>query len=239
VTPLEEIAPQVRSVLLLLYFAAFIAVQPGTAQETIFNVPSGDILDKGKIYGEFDFGYLRDASSGTYTPRLIAGVGHKIEIGINLNGITSPGPSQTTPTPTLKWKAYDGGKNGWGFIIGDDVFVPAQNRTYDVGNYVYAEFTKTLKRHTRLTLGAVDFSSKVVASGNKAGAQFGIEQPIGNRVTLAADWFTGKHSAGYFTPGAVIKLTSKLTLYPAYEIGNYDLSRGNHLLLIEVGWNFN
>lgn len=25
------------------------------AQETIFNVPSGDILDKGRVYGEFDF----------------------------------------------------------------------------------------------------------------------------------------------------------------------------------------
>jgi hypothetical protein len=197
-----------RSVLLLLYFAAFIAVQPGTAQETIFSVPSGDILDKGKIYAEFDFAYLSQASTGTYTPRVVAGVGHNIEIGMNLNGITSPGPSQNAPTPTLKWKAYDGRKNGWGFIVGDDLFLPAQNQTYNVGNYVYAEFTKTLRSHTRLTFGAFDFTSKIVASGNKAGAQFGIEQPIGNRVTLAAEWFTGKHSAGYFTPGAVIKLTS-------------------------------
>ena len=91
-----------QSVLLVLCFAAFIAVQPGTAQETIFNVPSGDILDKWKVYGEFDFGYLWDASSGTYTPRLVAGVGHKIEIGINLNGVTSPGPSQTAPTPRCR-----------------------------------------------------------------------------------------------------------------------------------------
>jgi len=214
-------------------------VPPGAAQQTIFNVPSGDILDKGKIYGEFDFAYLSQASTGTYTPRLVAGVGHKIEVGLNLNGITSPGPSQTTPTPTLKWKAYDGGQNGWGFIVGDDLFLPVQNRTYDVGNYVYAEFTKTLKSHTRLTFGAFDFTSKVVAGGNKAGGQFGIEQPVGKRVTLAADWFTGNHSAGYFTPGAAIKLTSKLTAYTAYEIGNSNLSRGNHLLLLELGWNFN
>jgi hypothetical protein len=230
---------RLQSVLLAFCFAAFMAVRPGAAQETIFNVPSGDILDKGKIYGEFDFAYLSHAGTGTYTPRLVAGVGHKIEIGMNLNGITSPGPSQTTPTPTLKWKPYDGGKNGWAFIIGDDVFLPAQNRTYDVGNYVYAEFTKTLKSHTRLTFGAFDFTSKVVASGDKAGGQFGIEQPVGKRVTLAADWFTGNHSAGYFTPGAAIKLTSKLTAYTAYEIGNSNLSRGNHLLLLELGWNFN
>lgn len=162
-----------------------------------------------------------------------------MEIGMNLNGITSPDPSQTTPTPTIKWRAYDGGNNGWAFMLGDDVFIPVQNRGYDAGNYVYAEFAKTLKGHTRLTLGAFDFTAHVVASGNKAGGQFGIEQPAGKRVTLAADWFTGNQSAGYFTPGAAIKLGSKTTAYVAYEIGNTGVSHGNHLLLVEFGWNFN
>jgi hypothetical protein len=212
---------------------------PALAQETIFNVPSGDILDKGKVYGEFDFSYLWDASSGTYTPRIVGGIGHRVEVGMNVNGITSPGPSQTTPTPTIKWKAYDGGKNGWAFLLGDDVFIPVQNRSYDAGNYIYAEFTKTLKTRTRLTLGAFDFTANVVASGNKAGGQFGIEQPVNKRVTLAADWFTGHQGAGYFTPGAAIKLSSKATAYVAYEIGNSGASNGNRLLLIELGWNFN
>jgi hypothetical protein len=79
----------------------------------------------------------------------------------------------------------------------------------------------------------------VVSSGNKAGGQFGFEQPISKQVTLAADWFTGNHSSGYFTPGAVIKLSSKATAYAAYEIRNSGVSRGNHLLLLEFGWNFN
>ncbi len=222
---------------LLVFVTAFSA--SALTQETIFNVPSGDILDKGKVYGEFDLSYLWDASVGTYTPRVVAGIGHRMEVGINVNGITSPGPSQTTPTPTIKWKADDGGKNGWVFMVGDDVFIPAQNRSYNAGNYVYGEFTKTLKTQTRLTFGAFDFTSHVVASGNKAGGQFGIEQPINKRVTLAADWFTGHHGAGCFTPGAAIKLSSKATAYTAYEIGNSGASNGNHLLLIELGWNFN
>lgn len=227
--------------LLILTMAVLITIfsVPALAQETIFNVPSGDILDKGKVYGEFDFSYLWHASAGTYTSRVVAGIGQRVEIGINVNRIASPGPSQTTPTPTIKWKVYDGGKNGWVFMLGDDVFIPAQNRSYDAGNYIYGEFAKTLKTQTRLTFGAFDFTSKVVASGNKAGGQFGIEQPAGKRLTLAADWFTGHHSAGYFTPGAGIKLTSKATAYTAYEIGNSGASRGNHLLLLELGWNFN
>lgn len=228
-----------RLLILLPLLVGLLSASQADAQETIFNLPSGDILDKGKVYGEFDFAYLWDTSSGTYTSRIVAGIGHRIEIGMNLNGISSPGPSQVTPTPTLKWKAYDGGKNSWAFMIGDDVFIPAQNRTYGAGNYVYAEFTKTLKSQTRLTFGAFDFTANVVSTGNKAGGQFGIEQPLGKRVTLAADWFTGNHSTGYFTPGAAIKLTPKLTAYTAYEIGNSGVTRGNHLLLLELGWIFN
>ena len=211
---------------------------PALAQETIFNVPSGDILDKGKVYGEFDFAYLWSASAGSYTPRVVAGIGHQIEVGINVNGIASPGPSQTTPTPTIKWKAYSG-KNGWNVLFGNDVFIPVQNRSYNLGNYFYAELTKTLHSQTRLTFGAFDFTSHVVANGNKAGGQFGIEQPINKKLTVAADWFTGHQSNGYFTPGAVIKLTSKATAYAAYEIGNTGASQGNRLLLLELGWNFN
>ena len=231
---------QLRAMHLAFALLALTTAKNGLTQETIFNVPNGDILDEGKFYGEFDFTYLQSASNGTYTPRLVVGIGHKIEIGVNVNGISTPArPSQTTQAPTFKWKVYDGSENGWAFIIGNDVFVPVENRSYNVGNYIYLEFTKTLRSQTRFTLGAFDFTAHVVASGNKAGGQFGIEQPAGKRVTLAADWFTGKQSAGYLTPGAIIKVTPKLTLYPAYEIGNFDVSAGNHLWLLEVGWNFN
>jgi hypothetical protein len=221
----------------LLLMTAFLV--PAFAQETIFNVPSGDILDNGKVYGEFDFAYLWNASAGTYTQRVVAGVGHRIEVGMNVNGISSPGPSQTTPTATFKWKAYDGDKNGWALMVGDDVFIPAQNGSYNAGNYIYAEFTKTLKSQTRLTFGAYDYTAHVVANSNRAGGQFGIEQPAGKHVTFAADWFTGNQSAGYFTQGAAIKLTSKATAYLGYELGNSGATTGNRLLLIELGWNFN
>lgn len=222
---------------LVLSLAGIVLSVPAFAQETIFNVPSGDILDRGKIYGEFDFAYLWNASAGSYTPRVVVGIGRQVEIGMNLNAIGTPGPSQTTPTPTIKWRPYN--KNGWSILAGDDVFVPVQNKSYNAGNYFYTELTKTLRTQTRLTAGVFDFTTHVVATGNKAGGQFGIEQPVNKRVTLAADWFTGHHSAGYFTPGAAIKLSSKATAYAAYEIGNSGVAHGNHLLLVELGWNFN
>ncbi len=222
-------------------FLRFLVLVGGLApaQETVFSVPSADVLDRGKVYGELDVTYRNSDGASGYTPRVVIGAGHRIEVGVNLNGIVHPGDSQTTPTPTIKWKAYDGGDNGWVFLAGDDLYIPVQNRTYDVGNYVYAEFAKTWKTKTRATFGAYYFTPNVVAPGNRAGGQFAIEQPVGNRVTVAADWFTGSTSVGYATPGVVIKLTHKLTGYFSYQLGNSQLSNGNHQLLVELGWNFN
>ncbi len=74
---------------------------------------------------------------------------------------------------------------------------------------------------------------------NRAGGQFTFEQQVNKRLTLAAEWYTGKQAVGYVNPGAIIKLTSKLTLYTAYQIGNSGVTAGNHQFLWEFGYNFN
>lgn len=210
-----------------------------SAQQTVFNVPSGDVLDRGKVYGELDLTYNPNATSSGFTPRIAVGIGHRIEVGLNLNGIGAPGLVRTTPTPTFKWKAYEDGKREWALLLGDDVFIPAQNHAYNLGNYAYAEVTKTWRTKTRATVGAYHFTRDVVGLGQRAGGQFAIEQPVGTRVTLAADWYTGTHALGYVTPGVVVKITSRFTWYGSYQIGNSGLSKGNHQLLTELGWNIN
>lgn len=209
------------------------------AQETIFNVPSGDVLDRGKVYGEFDFVYRPDDGTQLYTPRIVIGADHGLEIGLNVSGIVTPGVVQTALSPAIKWKGYDGGDNGWAFFVGDDLFLPVQNRSYNAGNYLYAEFTKTWKTKTRATFGGYHFTRDVVAPAPRAGGQFAIEQSVSNRLTLAVDCYTGTHALGYITPGFILKARSKLTLYGSYQVGNSGASAGNHQLLMELGWNFN
>jgi hypothetical protein len=221
---------------LLLLFLPF---RSAHAQETVFDVPSADVLDRGKIYGEID-GTVRETDlSATFTPRVVVGVGHDVEVGLNFNGLGAPDVGSLTISPTMKWKIWNDADAGWSFYVGDDLFFPATMRAYDVGNYGYASFAKSWKSGTRVGFGAYDFTHDVVARGNRAGGQFTFEQTIGKRVTLAAEWYTGKTSVGYVNPGAVWKLTSKLTLYTAYQIGNSGVSRGNHQFLWEFGYNFN
>jgi len=214
------------------------------AQQTIFNVPSTDVLDKGKVYSELDVSFKPNDSPfvnkfSSFVPRLVVGAGNQIEVGLNVTGNIQPGPDSTTLVPTIKWKPYSGKDNGWNFVIGNNLFVPVRNRSYDAGNYVYAEVSKTLKNGTRLTAGGFDFTKNVVAGANRAGGQFGFEHPINSKLTIAADWLTGKHSAGYFTPGVVFKVGPRVTGYAGYSIGNSNESNGNHFFLLEVGYNFN
>jgi hypothetical protein len=214
------------------------------AQQTIFNVPTTDVLDEGKVYGELDASFKPNDSEtvkrfSSFVPRVVVGAGGRVEVGLNVTGNIQPGPDTTTLVPAVKWKFYQGKDNGIALAAGDNLFVPVRHRAYNVGNYLYAEISKTFKAGTRLTAGGYDFTKSVVATGNRAGGQFGFEQPVNKRLTLAADWFTGKHSAGYFTPGAVFKLSPKLTGYAAYSLGNAHLTRGNHFFLLELGYNFN
>jgi hypothetical protein len=224
-----------------LLCGVFSAVQ---AQQTIFNVPSTDVLERGKVYAELDLSFKPNDSAlvdqfSSFVPRVVVGAGRGIEFGLNLTGNIQPGADTTTLVPAIKWKPYQGKTNGIAIAVGDHLFIPVRNRAYNTGNYVYAEISKTFKSGTRLTAGGYDFTRNVVATANRAGGQFGFEQPLNKKLTFAADWFTGKHSAGYFTPGLVFKVGPKVTGYAGYSIGNQNLSQGNHFFLLEVGYNFN
>lgn len=214
------------------------------AQQTIFNVPTTDVLDRGKVYGEVDVSLKPTDSAlvskfSSFVPRVVVGAGSGVEIGLNLTGNIQPGADSTTLVPAIKWKPYQGKNNGVAIVVGDNLYLPVRNRAYNAGNYVYAEISKTFKSGTRLTAGGYDFTRNVVASANRAGGQFGFEQPLNKKATLAADWFTGKHGAGYFTPGLVFKVGPRVTGYAGYSIGNQNLANGNHFFLLELGYNFN
>jgi hypothetical protein len=230
------------SIALLLLFPGTLSVVHG--QETIFNVSTTDVLGKGKVYAELDASLKPTDGDvvkkfSSFVPRVVVGAGNHLEIGLNVTGNIQPGPDSTTLVPTIKWKAYQGKDNGWAFVVGDNFFIPARNRVYNAGNYVYAEMSETFESGTRITFGGYDFTRNVVASANRAGGQFGLEQPVNKTVTIAADWLTGKHSSGYFTPGVIVKIGTQVTGYAGYSLGNQNLSNGNHFLLLELGYNLN
>jgi hypothetical protein len=229
-----------RAFVILFWVTSVSAFAAGTrAQETVFDVPSADILDKGKVYGELDYTARYQGPLASFTPRVVVGIGHNVEVGANFNSLAAPVDGELTFAPTIKWRPWKSATTGWSFYVGDDIFFPVRERTYNAGNYVYAAIAKEWKHGTRVTVGAYDFTRNVVATANRAGGQFTLEQSLGKRWTVAAEWYTGNTDAGFVNTGLIVKLASKLSLYAAYQIGNSGVTRGNHQFLGEFGYNFN
>jgi hypothetical protein len=230
-------------IFVFLIFTAAVFVPRANAQQTIFNVPSTDVLGKGKVYGELDaaFKFNRQDALGkfsSFVPRVVVGTGGKVEVGLNVAGNIQPGADSTTLVPSVKWKFYQNETNAVALIAGTNVYIPVRNRAYNIGSYSYVAGSKTINK-TRLTAGGYYFSKNVVATAGRGGGQFAVEQTINPKFSVAADWITGKHASGYFTPGLIYKPTPKTTAYFGYSLGNTQFRQGNHFFLFEIGYNFN
>jgi len=213
------------------------------AQQTVFNVPTADVLDKGKVYVELDAGFKTNDQDAlkrfsSFVPRVVVGAGGNVEIGLNVTGNINPGADSTTLVPTAKWRFYQNKKKDTALFAGTNFYIPVRNRSYKFGSYSYLAAAKTIRK-TRLTAGGFVAGKNVFAPGAvRGGGQFAVEQTINDKLTLAADWLTGKHANGYFTPGVIYKPHPKVTAYFSYSIGNADAGRGNHFFLFELGYNF-
>ncbi len=108
----------------------------------------------------------------SFVPRIVIGIGGRVEVGLNLSGNINPGPDSTTLVPTIKYKAYDDGNNGWAIVVGDHLFIPVRNNSYNLGNYVYAQASKTFKDKTRLTFGGYHLATTLLrqAPNERAGS---------------------------------------------------------------------
>ncbi|HEY2383600.1 MAG TPA: hypothetical protein VGK48_20690 [Terriglobia bacterium] len=140
-------------VLLGLFVALLfvVAAQTAMAQSTIFNIPSGDTVDKGKAYIEFDFldqvpGVDATTTTPSYhtllfNPRLVVGGPHDTEFGVNFptyrttNGAVNGACSAASPSttcgyiePNLKWKFYKNDDQGLSFVGGALLHTPLNGR---------------------------------------------------------------------------------------------------------------
>ena len=186
----QFITRKVVELLLVLSYGA----SASHAQQTVFNVPTTDIVDKGKVYFELDISAKPNDSDvlnkfSSFVPRVVVGSGHDIEIGLNIAGNVQPGGDSTTLVSAIKWRVYSGGDNRWAIVAGTHVFIPAHNKAYGVGNYTYTMVQKTFKTNTRVGFGSGVFTKDVVLANAARGVgQFTFEQPVTNRLTIASDW---------------------------------------------------
>jgi hypothetical protein len=221
----------------LLGVAILVAVTPSSAggQQTMFNVPTADVLDKGKVYFETDW-LWRPSDPAFASGSLIRGVygfGGNVEGGINFAGIVTPGRSTPVAVPNVKWQPFKTEAFSLTTIVFGQFFLRGA-RDGNPSLMGCAHAAVKLPIGTRLTAGGWWASSGYAGPRVEKGGLFGVEQPITANVTIAADWYTGNNGLGYASPGVIVT-AGRWVLYAAYSIKNGN-SKGNGLLL-ELGFN--
>jgi hypothetical protein len=224
--------------------------QQAVAQSTLFNIPSTDAVSKGKVYAEFDyFGQMPTGGASRlniYVPRGVVGVGGGVEAGANVAASHVGGATQWYFQPNVKWRFAANDDKGVAASAGTVLYTPMNNRSgLDTFGLVYGNVSKKVKSGNygpRFTAGPYAvYSGGPGWAGPKAGAILGYEQPIHSKVTLLADWFSGKNSYGYFTPGVSFTLPHNGLFNAGYSIGNDTFSGNashNRLLFLYYGVTF-
>lgn len=224
------------------------------AQSTIFNVPSGETVEKGK--GFFEFDYLPQVPAEEhhdrvhiFVPRILVGLTENLEIGANFVFEHEGHETQTFFRPELKWKFYGNHESGIEGAVGAVGFVPLNHRKHVDGfTWLYGVMSVKAKGDfgPRLTAGPYgivggDDHGTFCADCTRAGAHLAYEQPLHARVSFIADWSSGENFIGYFTPGISLKLPGHSLLNIGYSIGNdtfEDNDSHNRFLFFYYGITF-
>jgi hypothetical protein len=235
------VAASVPTVLLVLVFV--LVSQTARAQSTIFNIPSTDTVDKGKNYVEFDAlpqapGPDGGASTQIFNPRIVIGLPMNAEFGVNVpiyhNSDTNPS-SLGYIQPNLKVKYYKNDGMGVVATVGTITNFPVNSTDTQLPwALIYGNFSKKVgKTGPRFTAGPYgviakqDDPKKVGFVGTRGGVLLGYEQPITGPLSFVADWYSGKNSVGYFTPGVSIALPHNALINAGYSIGNDSWANSN------------
>jgi hypothetical protein len=217
------------------------------AQSTIFNIPTTDTVAKRKAYVEFDFlpqvpgtGVSR---TYVYNPRFVVGAPGNTEFGVNfpIYNTRASGASATSAyiQPNAKWKFYSNDDAGVAIAAGALWNTPLNNRDgQDSWGLLYGLVSKKIKtgnygpRFHAGPYGIVSANQDPVKGpvsflGPRAGVILGYEQPVHAKISIVADWFSGKNYYGYWTPGISITLPGSGLLNAGYSIGNDSWANSN------------
>jgi len=200
-----------------------------TAQTSIMNAPSSDVVAPRGVYVEMDFitnyAWQRgEARFANYLPRAVVGLGHNIEVGANVSYIHTPsGGAPIEVQPNAKWQFYNNGEKGVAASVGCLWFVPLTHRAgSDTFGQCYSILSKRFQvdHGPKFTGGAYRLVGASNHQGTKTGVIAAWEQPLANKLSFIVDWQSGYNRLGYLSPALNVTLPRNASLSGGYSIAN-------------------
>ena len=198
------------------------------AQQTLFNVPSADVAEKGMIFVQHESQFSN--KFGLHTEYSAFGIGKNTEIDVTLFGVGTRNVRNEVLGIGFKKFILLNEKSETKLTFGS--LVPVSLRGNGVGGYFYSHLSTRLpKLKTRITSGI--FVGTTILFGRDVVCNIsGIEQPITKNFSVVVDWHSGRHSNGFLIPGFAYTF-KPCTLWAGYQIHN-NKANGNNGFVIEL-----
>ncbi len=196
---------------------------PLLAQQTIFDVPSGDVSGKKEWF------FQHQTVSRTWRPdrRWIQsnavgyGVGHSLELDFTWFNVERGFVHESSPSVGFKWSPRLNSTDSaipLRFVAGEMIQMRASDP--HAGHWTYLMLNAELpKSHTQLT-GGYTAGSSALFGRRSQGVLMGVEQHLNERWMFQADWFSGKHDLSYLIPGIVYRASDHWMISLGYQIPN-------------------
>lgn len=225
-------------IILLIYF--LFLPQKSISQQTVFNVPSADVTQKGEIFlqHESQFRAWNPDAQWLGTHYSAVGVGHNTELDATLFNVQAPDSHNITlglgfksamPLIILKDKFPE---REIKLTVGSEILISLQGN--GVGNWTYVHLSGRLPvTKTRITSG-ISTGTKQVFGRNTVCFIGAVEQPVTKKLNIIADWFSGAENyAGFLIAGISYKLPKDTNIYLGYQIPNAE-KNGRSGFVVEI-----
>jgi len=231
-----------------------LSVSCAIAQQNLFNIPSGDITQKGKFFYQHQIN-VYGADQFESKSHLVYGLGKNWDVGVNLvdlplslkkgtsflsaNDAAGVYPFYPLLMATAQ-KQFDVGHHfqvNVGTQIGGNI--PANGGQYSWVYKNYALGRYNLPDHKGYFIAGPYHANDVYfgpsSSGQHIGWMFGYEIPLSSRISLMGDFVSGQNKKSVSTFGGVYNINKRLQLCLAALIAypNETLSKG---AVIEINW---
>jgi len=220
----------------------FVFVNVGLGQSTIFNIPSAATTPRGSWGFELDLitkpVRYRDGGYQTYGYRIAYGATDRTELGSNFYYTWDGSESAAQAEFSLKRNLYRNETHGVSVSGGAIAYFPLRSRGDRAGLILYANASKTVEplNGMELTGGVYHVLRGSRDFGTRTGVMAAVVQPIDQRFSLIADWFSGNNRLGYASAGVNYNITKRQYLMTGYSFGNSG--RGNNALAAYYGFTF-
>lgn len=165
------------------------------------------------------------------------GLAKDLELAATLYGISRPGSGNVAlalgykhriPLPTIA---------GFEPVLAVGQMLPVSFSGRGVGSWTYAVASLRLPAiRTRFTTG-VSYGTEQIFGYRTLHGLFGVEQPLTDRVSLIADWFTGRHDLAALVTGVQWNAAHGLIVIAGYKFPNVQRA-GPPSALCEITFEF-